>query len=55
MVNHVLHPGEVGVVGGWKTVFPAGIRAEDVLPPIGLVKWRVRDYEIGFEVGVRVF
>ncbi len=54
VVDHVLHPGEVGVAGRRHPVLPALVVAQAVAAPVGDVERRVGEDEIGLEVGVAV-
>ena len=41
VMDHVLHPGEVGVAGGWYAVLPAFVIPQQIAAPIGYVEGRV--------------
>ena len=53
-MNHVLHPGEVGVALGRDTVLPSFIVREPLAAPVGDVEGGIGEYEIGLEIGVAV-
>ena len=53
-MHHVLHPGEVGVAGGWRSILPAQIIPQSVAAPVGDVERRISEYEIGLQVRVAV-
>ena len=53
-MNHVLHPGEVGIARWRDAEFPAHIVQKAVLSPLVEVEWRVRHDEIGLQGRVLV-
>src|SRR5882672_12610186 len=53
-MHDVLYPGEVGVARRWRAVLPALVVAQALAAPVGDVEGRVRENEIGLEVGVAV-
>jgi hypothetical protein len=55
MVDHVLHPGEVGVARGWYAVLPAFVIPEQVAAPIGYVEWRIGEDVVRPQIGMQVF
>ncbi len=54
VVEHVLHPGEVGVALGRGAVFPAGVALEFAVPPFLDVEGGIGHDVVGAEVGVLV-
>ena len=52
--DHVLEPREVGVAGGRRTVLPAHIVQQLLLPPAGEVEGRISHNIVGLELGVAV-
>lgn len=50
----MLHPGEVGVARGRHAVLPTLVVAQPLAAPVGDVEGRIREDEVGFEVGVAV-
>ena len=54
VVEHVLHPGEVGVVGGRGAVLPAGVVVFDAGVPFFHVEGRIGHDEVGAQIGVFV-
>src|SRR5690606_30132449 len=54
VVNHVLHPGEVGVAPGWGAVLPAHVIGQGLTPPVLHVEGWVGHHEVGAQVRVLV-
>jgi hypothetical protein len=54
VIDKVLNPGIVGVTGRRDAEFPAGVIPEQFAGPIGIIKWRISQDKIGFEVFVSV-
>src|SRR5450759_5136183 len=54
VVDHVLHPGEVGVAHRRRPVLPAHVVAQAVAAPVAHVERRVGEDEVGLEVLVLV-
>ena len=53
-MDEVLHPGEVGVARGRGAVLPARVVGELRVPPVRDVERRIREDEVGPQVGVQV-
>ena len=53
-MNGMLYPGEVRIASGRSTVLPARILAQRFAAPVVIVKGRIREDEIGFQVFVRI-
>src|SRR5690606_20690806 len=54
VVDHVLHPGEVGVALGWGAVLPAHVIGQGLTPPVLHVERRVGHDKVGAQVRVLV-
>ena len=54
VVDEVLHPREVSVVGGWRAVRPAPVLSQQVATPVAGVEGRVRQHVVGAQVRVLV-
>ena len=54
VVDHVLHPGVVGVARGRRAVLPALVVPEPIAAPVAHVEGRIGEDEVGLEVGVAV-
>ena len=54
MVDHVLHPGEVGVTLGRDAVLPALVVGKTIAAPVGDIERRIGEDEVCPEVGVTV-
>ena len=54
VIEHVLHPCEVGVAFGWYAVLPTWVITELVAAPFGNVKRRICHYKVRFEKRVFV-
>ena len=53
-MDNVLHPGEVSVALGRDAVYPALVLGESLAAPVGDVKRRIGENEVGLEVGMAV-
>ena len=53
-MDHVLHPGEVGVAPGRGAVLPALVVGEPLATPVGDVERWIGQDEVGLQVGMAV-
>ena len=53
-MDHVLHPGEVGVALGRRAVLPALVLGEPLAAPVGDVERRIGEDEVGPEIRVAI-